>query len=212
VEIQDDLNWLAEELCAFLGFTKKIEMTVEAPIDFISFSQNEIDSFSPLALRFFKLFLKRNGNGFLPLSNRIFSRKFPSENSLHLLSMGMQAILSERKWLFESPREHFYPQIMVEALSYFGSKILSPFRVPSKNEEKASFKKGQEFTLPKKAQNLNHLFLIYREARKLGEVSGELLYMKFLQEEVPLETLQKIYQNPFNSSPEAKEILENLFS
>ena len=139
-----------------------------------------------------------------------------SSNLNHLSSLSGQylhAQLSGLKVLLEDPEKDFYHLVWVEALGYFGSKIINPKR---KCKGIKDFKNSRD---PVEQKVFRHVELerkfrsafqekpldlscrTYPVAKLLGKLLGEGIFELMIRNQVSFIEIQELFRNPFNRNP-----------
>ncbi|MBY0369724.1 ChaN family lipoprotein [bacterium] len=134
-------------------------------------------------------------------------------------SVYLHADITQRRWAYSQPGRHFYPAVWVEALGYFGSKILNPHRKCSGPSELAGNpdpvaqevlrhwemeKKGGRWRLPLRATSSKAVFY-YRVAQLLGRWLGESLYRHLANGRLKPSEIGKLFLTPWNDAAQARE-------
>jgi uncharacterized iron-regulated protein len=144
----------------------------------------------------------------------------------------VHAVLSDRKWNFRFPRQDFYGTVWVEALGYFGSKLVNPHRkshslsdfkaadqrdalvkwVAHFSEAVSHFLKSGRFLgvpLPPRAVPLARQVFYYRAAKCIGQALGDQLYDACVADRIQPKEVRRLFESADTQGHAAQSLYLN---
>ncbi len=179
--------------------------------------------------KFRKILLSTIGSYFVPGENTVYLSTAGVNGAATQASIYLHAVLSGRWKNFEFPRQDFYSAVWVEALGFFGSKVINPHRRCYGPEDfsdavklnplarrvaehllaerqPGSANRFQGVPLPTRATSPERAVFIYRQARCLGQILGAAIYSAVVSNLVTERELQSLFRNPFTDGKKAREL------
>jgi hypothetical protein len=194
---------------------------------------SETKAFSKSRLAFVKKFrqllLSSIGSYFVPGPNTVYLSTPGVNGAATQASIYLHSVLSGRWKNFEFPRQDFYSVVWIEALGFFGSKVINPHRRcygPQDfsdavkfnslarrvtehllaERQPASKNRFQGVALPTRVTSPERAVFFYRQARCLGQILGAAIYAAVVSNQVTAKQLQSLFRNPFTDGKKAREL------
>jgi uncharacterized iron-regulated protein len=227
-EYVEDFLELVRTIQKSVGLERPIQDSFEIVWPGHSPSGSPATKVSTFQRKFRRALLSAIGSYFVPGEDAVYLSTPGVNGASTQASVYLHACLSGRWKSFEFPRQDFYSTIWVEALGFFGSKVINPHRRcygPDDFSDAAKFSllarrvtehlsaerrgKMENFrgvALPAKVASVDRGVFYYRQARCLGQVLGAALYAAVVSDQVRASELQGLFRNPFTDGKKARTL------